>query len=284
MANKELWTEYNGKGFGAEYADYAVRATKDEDGNVIADTYATKDAMTGATAQANGKAGLVPAPAAGDQGKVLAGDGNWSEVEEYTNAYIDSLGWLTGPSIVVGGKEYPYVRIGNQLWLAENLKFAIPGVTLDVSPVTYNDVCILSNPNTPGYANQYGYLYTRGAAVQISSGGYLPSGWRVPTKTDIETLNSYLSNNGLVLKSSSGWYDNGNGTDDYRFNALPAGYYDSSNGGYLDITKKFEIWTTTNFGSYRGSILKLVNNSNVIMLDTSLYSCCLSIRLVKDVT
>jgi hypothetical protein len=42
MANKNLWTEYNGKGFGAEYADYAVRATKDEDGNDIVDNYATK--------------------------------------------------------------------------------------------------------------------------------------------------------------------------------------------------------------------------------------------------
>ena len=42
MSNKNLWTEYNGKGFGAEYADYAARATKDEDGNVITATYATK--------------------------------------------------------------------------------------------------------------------------------------------------------------------------------------------------------------------------------------------------
>ena len=77
MANKELWTEYNGKGFGAEYADYAVRATKDEDGNVIADTYATKAPMTGATAQANGKAGLVPAPLIADKDKYLKGDGTW---------------------------------------------------------------------------------------------------------------------------------------------------------------------------------------------------------------
>lgn len=34
-------------------------------------------AMTGATASANGKAGLVPAPSKGDQGKFLRGDGSW---------------------------------------------------------------------------------------------------------------------------------------------------------------------------------------------------------------
>lgn len=39
MANKELWTEYDGKGFAAEFSDYAERASKDENGNVITDAY-----------------------------------------------------------------------------------------------------------------------------------------------------------------------------------------------------------------------------------------------------
>lgn len=37
----------------------------------------TYSAMTGATASAAGKSGLVPAPAAGTQGKFLRGDGTW---------------------------------------------------------------------------------------------------------------------------------------------------------------------------------------------------------------
>ena len=48
MANKELWTGYNGKGFSAEHSRYAERATSDEDGNSIAETYATKDEMSAA--------------------------------------------------------------------------------------------------------------------------------------------------------------------------------------------------------------------------------------------
>lgn len=38
------------------------------------------DDFTGATSAAGGAAGLVPAPAAGDEKKVLTGDGNWTEL------------------------------------------------------------------------------------------------------------------------------------------------------------------------------------------------------------
>lgn len=41
-----LWKEYNGKGFAAEYSKYSERSTKDEGGNVISDTYATKTELT----------------------------------------------------------------------------------------------------------------------------------------------------------------------------------------------------------------------------------------------
>ena len=50
------------------------------------------EVMTGATDEAAGKAGLVPAPQIGDQNKFLRGDGNWAEVpvvnltEEQINA------------------------------------------------------------------------------------------------------------------------------------------------------------------------------------------------------
>ena len=39
------------------------------------------DVMEGATASADGKQGLVPAPEAGDQDKVLKGDGTWGTVD-----------------------------------------------------------------------------------------------------------------------------------------------------------------------------------------------------------
>lgn len=47
----------------------------------LASKYATKEPMTGATSQSAGEAGLVPAPAAGDQESFLKGDGTWTALE-----------------------------------------------------------------------------------------------------------------------------------------------------------------------------------------------------------
>lgn len=63
------------------------------------------EVMTGATAEAAGKAGLVPTPQVGDQNKFLRGDGHWVEVpvvnltEEQINAIpnlITTVGTING--------------------------------------------------------------------------------------------------------------------------------------------------------------------------------------------
>jgi uncharacterized protein (TIGR02145 family) len=46
---------------------------------------------------------------------------------------------------------------------------------------------------------------------------------------------------GKKLKSSSGWYNNGNGTDDYGFSALPGGYY---TGGSFNDAGSYGLWWT----------------------------------------
>jgi uncharacterized protein (TIGR02145 family) len=54
---------------------------------------------------------------------------------------------------------------------------------------------------------------------------------------------------GSRLKSTSGWYNHGNGTDDYGFSALPGGYRD---GGFLVVGSSGHWWSATeNGGGYR---------------------------------
>ena len=60
---------------GARYL-YNVQAEQD------ATEYATQDAFTGATADDDGAAGLVPAPEAGADIKLLCSDGTWKTLAD----------------------------------------------------------------------------------------------------------------------------------------------------------------------------------------------------------
>ena len=104
--------------------------------------------MTGATASTAGTHGLVPAPAAGDQDKVLKGDGTWDDNkfhvgDEYS---FSAFGWPYGGSS--GGKGAVYVILPKE-------------IGSDVTKVTYTktgtgtqgikqDGSWLSNPSITG--------------------------------------------------------------------------------------------------------------------------------------
>ena len=157
------------------------------------------------------------------------------------------------------GQTYKTVKIGDQVWMAENLNFETD------ESVCYHD--------SVEYCDKYGRLYTWAAAMDsagtwstngkgcgygntcsvASTGsatlvrGVCPEGWHLPTKTEWETLFNAVggeSTAGKVLKSTSGWDDNGNGTDAFSFSALPAGfrYY---NGSYYGEGDNADFWSST---------------------------------------
>lgn len=281
MATEKLWTGFDNTKIMAE------RAVCDEVGQNIVDTYATKDPMVGATSQEAGEAGLVPAPAAGDQGKVLTGDGTWSEVEEYTDEYIDSL--FAGNVVVIGGRSYPYVQIGNQLWLAENLdyKFEVGGrqIPIGVSKTPSTPSAWYYNNEEKTYGvngNKYGLLYNWHAVkyLEDNKSTLLPEGWHVPTTEEWDTLMNAVGGNsiaGTKLKSITGW-DSGNGDDSYGFTAFPSGFYYGS-FDYLGSNAGF--WTSIEYNSsnayYRGlGAGTSLNSGN----DYKTFGY--SVRLVKD--
>lgn len=111
---------------------------------------------------------------------------------------------------------YKYVTIGSQVWMAENLNYQ----TKDI------DSCYLNNGSK---CSDYGRLYTWEAA-KIAC----PVGWHLPTSTDFQTLITYAGGNiagAISLKATNGW-DNNDGTDDFGFAALAAGYRDQASGKY----------------------------------------------------
>ena len=119
------------------------------------------------------------------------------------------------------GQSDDVVKIGGLTWMAENLNFETAG---SFCPDGDSRNC-----------KRLGRLYTWADAKTVC-----PEGWRLPTKADFEALvnaasgdaalfhngNSDAVSNkvGAALKSRDGWFKKGNGSDEFGFNALPAGY------------------------------------------------------------
>ena len=129
-----------------------------------------------------------------------------------------AYGSMTDPR---DGMVYKTTTIGGQVWMAENLNyFDIEGAPSAVK----NDWCYWDKPEN---CESAGRLYTWNVAQRIC-----PEGWRLPTKSDWESLlrevgadslNEILWKGSSKLKSVSGWENEGSGTDDFGFTALPAG-------------------------------------------------------------
>lgn len=156
-------------------------------------------------------------------------------IETCPNPDIE-YGTLTDPR---DGKTYRTVKIDGKNWMAENLNYADSVKTPSLLTGTW---CYNENDTN---CNALGRLYTWGSAIdsvalateQSLDCGYLkkcripdeiqgicPPGWRLPNEGDWDRLLKAAGNNkGSVLKSRCGWANDGNGTDDFGFAALPAG-------------------------------------------------------------
>ena len=149
------------------------------------------------------------------------------------------------------GKVYRTIKIGNQVWMAENLNFKTDG------SYCYND--------SAKYCTKYGRLYSWSAANKAC-----PDGWHLPTIDEFKTLfdavgeQSTAANN---LKSASVWNNDGNGKDDYSFTALPAGIR-YSKGNYKYVGDHANFWSSIEYSSDSASYVNLYYDyDNARLLD-----------------
>ena len=104
------------------------------------------------------------------------------------------------------GEKYRLVKIGKQLWFAENFRHVCEGSTI----YDGNDL----------YWVKYGCLYNHQSALD-----HCPGGWRLPSEQDFRNLLREAGNNELSLMK---WAKNGfdkdiAGCDDLKFSMLPGG-------------------------------------------------------------
>ena len=164
-------------------------------------------------------------------------------------------------------KTYKKIVIGTQTWMAENLNYDVPSNTTDVCYRNSADSCA-----------KYGRLYNWSTAMTAC-----PVGWHLPSDAEWTQLTDYvggLSTAGTKLKSTSGWYNNGNGTDQYGFSALPAGL-GYSDGSFYGAGDEGYWWSATEYGAYYAYYRYMYYNLENVGRG-SLKTYLFSVRCVQD--
>ena len=226
-------------------------------------------------------------------------------------------GYVDPSTVVTGtmtdsrdGQTYKTVKIGNQVWMAENLNYAYTGVLYNNSGYT-SDSTSWCFSNDPANCIKYGRLYTWAAAMDSvgtwsTNGkdcgygvqctpiypvrGICPEGWHLPDKAEWNTLFTAVggaSTAGKMLSSTiswssvpGGWVRDGYGTDAYSFSALPAGLRDAT--GYNNVGYHAYFWSSSEYNSSRTYIVGLDDEFDKADLYGSGKDYGYSVRCVKD--
>jgi len=188
----------------------------------------------------------------------------------------------------IDGYTYAVVQIGDQVWFAENLRTMVYA-NGDPIPANLSDnvwtwttsgamavygedydedgpSCSDDSPDIDACDEvqslaEYGRLYNWYAVNDAR--GLCPTGWHVPTDEEWTELEGYITSQGFdgtegtALKSTTGWHDGSNGTDDFGFSALPSGLrINWGNLGFAYAGQYGNWWSSSPNGSdARGVVL-----------------------------
>lgn len=251
-----------------------------------------------------------------DVGKTVSG------VVTATNKYYCSAnGWVSltagwswdvpkevrlNPEITYGtmtdcrdNKVYKTVKIGEQVWMAENLNYADSAMTSSLKGKSW---CYNNNAEN---CSVTGRLYTWAAAIDsvtlydrgngVDCGfcktcslpdtvhGICPSGWHLPAISEWNTLFTEVggqSKAGKILRSQTGWFNSGNGLDAFGFSALPAGSW--WNGEYEGDGANVAFWSSDDSNFAYANAIVLSYGVDYAGLNNLEKDARLSIRCLQD--
>jgi uncharacterized protein (TIGR02145 family) len=210
----------------------------------------------------------------------------------------DSMFTSATPKVVdIDGNVYRSVKIGDQVWLAENLRVThyndgtqIPNVKNASEWEQMKTGAYCSYNNELGLGRVYGLLYNW---YTIDSKKIAPKGWHVPTNEEwkrlVATCDS-LYGNGNALKDigCAYWRTPNLGTNKTGFQALPGGgrYYTNAspeNVRFCDMFTDAIWWSGDEYNKDGARVLYISHNSSNLVNNCALnkISGC-SVRLVKD--
>jgi len=211
---------------------------------------------------------------------------------------------------------YRTVKIGTQVWFAENLHCAtysntagatiadsIKGTTLESSEKASSTPYYVDGTGS-ALGSRVGYYYNWAAAVGVGDSkdvgdsdtwddknrqGICPDGWHVPSNDDFEKIVVYLTDLhgsgvvGIHLKADEGWMEETGvyNLDCYGFYAMPAGHKSGSKAESGE-TIEAKFWTSSVVASTTSYYAYLQYMDNDLQANPSLRNYACSIRCLRN--
>lgn len=199
----------------------------------------------------------------------------------------------TGTVSDVEGNVYKTVKIGDQWWMAENLKTtklndgttSIPVVELPSAwaNIQNQEPMMCYYNNDLANKNTYGGLYNW---YTVNTGKLAPAGWHVPTDADWNKLITYLGGSsvaGTKLKEEGEmhWVSGNTGTNSTGFSVFGGGFR-NDDGVFFGIGTVTGVWSSNEFNLTNSSCYSFNVNTNGIISQYPLKKLGLYVRCVKD--
>lgn len=204
----------------------------------------------------------------------------------------------TGTVTDVEGNVYKTVKIGNQWWMAENLRTtryrngdSIPNVidNADWVSLTTPAYCCYNN-DFNSYGNTFGLLYNWYTVDSASNGNknICPEGWHIPSNIEFLTL---INNQGGLAEAggkmkeagTSHWdLPNIGATNTSGFTGLPAGFRSYVDGTFKYIGSFGHWWSSTQSDEIQAWNIGLYYLDSSVDNSPSVKKLGFSIRCIKD--
>lgn len=205
--------------------------------------------------------------------------------------YGTTLSFKTCSVADADGNVYHEIKIGDQIWMVENLKTTKynDGTSINFSSLGYEWISQTTGAycwplDNSSYKDIYGAFYNWYA---VSSGKLAPNGWHIPTETDWLKLRDYLGGSAVAggkMKENGTvhWnYPNTGATNESGFTALPAGYISTSDGSNKVMGAYSFFWSNSGTINSYGR-LGLNSTSANFMYGTESSIFGFSVRCIKD--
>jgi len=182
----------------------------------------------------------------------------------YTFQFATNIPCPGMPTVTYEGQIYNTIQIFSQCWIKENMNVGtmVPGTQEMTDNGIIEKYC---HSNEADSCTKYGGLYQWDEMMQydtlLGPQGICPPGWHLPTDEEWKLLEGAVDSQfgigsnlwdlsglrgydaGKNLKTTSGWFSNGNGTDLFGFSAMAGSYRILP--GTFDLTGYEGVWWTS---------------------------------------